>query len=300
MSRNQRAILLAIVLSTSAMVTLAQDLSSLLKNPVGCKKGGESDNASNEVYSPYAMNKAPRSLKEFHCLASPGEIHEAGQTDDLWLIDVRSAEAYQEQSIPGSLNLPGYLVKQKNQFKSGHIVLFNDGFRHAELEALCHQLEARGFQQVSVLKGGVEAWYQAGYPLTGRSVSRSEISASDYMSTLDERAWIIIGLDPSAQVLVDRTGAKEVIPYGDDINLLRYRIGEKMHPIESGKETSFLVVSGTGAGYQEARKNLTDRGLREIYYLSDGVAGLRRYLMSNQAQLQRVRQGFKKSDSCSG
>ncbi|MET0028821.1 MAG: rhodanese-like domain-containing protein [Candidatus Thiodiazotropha sp.] len=287
-------------LTTFASVISAQDFSTLLNNPTGCDQGDEPGMVKNEVYSPYGINKTDRKVEEFRCLTSPEEVYEARQQGDLWLIDIRSPEEYQEQTIPGAVNVPSFLIKQKIQFKSGHTVLFNDGLRHAELEVLCRQLEERGFHQVSVLKGGVEAWYQAGFPLSGRPLSPSELSASDYMSSLNERAWIIIGLDPSAQVLVDRTGAKEVIEYGHDIKSLLYRIGQRTHSIEPGKETSFLVVSGTGSGYQEARKSLTGRGLREVYYLSDGVEGLRRYLLSNQAQLQRVRQGFKKPDSCSG
>ncbi|MGD9169083.1 MAG: rhodanese-like domain-containing protein [Candidatus Thiodiazotropha sp.] len=279
----------------------SQDFSHVLNNNGNdCQTGGDQVGEVDDIYSPLTAEKGIRPAIDFHCLVSPEDVYVAWKSGALWLIDVRSPQDYQNQTIPTSLNVPGYLVKHKTQFKSGHTVLFNSGFRHRDIERLCHQLENSGFTRVSVLQGGVAAWSQAGYPVTGKSISASELKPSDYMSTLNERSWIIIGLDSSAQVLVDRTGASEVIGYDQDIDLLTHQIGQRVQSSESDKFFSFLVVSKTGNGYQRIKKALKGRGLIGIHYLAGGVEALRRYWMTNQAQMQRARQGFKKKDSCSG
>jgi rhodanese-related sulfurtransferase len=294
-----RIILLLAIAVVVPKAILGKEISQPPPKVTGCGKG---DDASTPLESklPPVVASSDRHPMEFRCLSPVEEIYPEWKKGDVWLVDVRSAREYQKQTIPDALNMPGSLVKHKHQLKQRHTVLFNAGYRLSELEVLCHQLKANGFERVSVLQGGIEAWQQAGYPLKGETQAWSELTPSAYMSALNERTWTLISLDRLEGLMLDLAGANSVIEYHHDFNALTSQIGEKLSVAKPGELSSFLVVSRTGEGYSEIRKGLSDRGLREIYYLSGGIDGLRRYLINNRAQLTRKRKGFKEPVGCSG
>jgi rhodanese-related sulfurtransferase len=82
-------------------------------------------------------------------------------------VDVRSAEAFKNGHIQGSVNIPFYAVKTKGFLKNRMVVLVDAGFGVPSTEALCRSLREGGFSSVSVLRSGIRGWVASGGKLGG-------------------------------------------------------------------------------------------------------------------------------------
>jgi len=90
---------------------------------------------------------------------------------DAKVIDIRSANAYQDGHILGSLNIPMAQLNQKLKSLEKYqdkpmIITCNVGQEAAKAATL---LKAQGFTQIFLLQGGLQAWRTAGLPLTKKS-----------------------------------------------------------------------------------------------------------------------------------
>ena len=76
------------------------------------------------------------------------------------LIDVRESGEYNSSHIPGSSSVPRrqieFVLSSLVPFKGAHVVVCDDDGRRAGLAA--QTLENMGYQQVSVLEGGINRW----------------------------------------------------------------------------------------------------------------------------------------------
>jgi rhodanese-related sulfurtransferase len=83
---------------------------------------------------------------------------------NIYLIDVRTAEEYDERHIPGSRWFPGGQAVQRSDdvvaVRAGHIVFICDGIVRAGMTAVWYR--QMGFPHVYVLDGGLQAWLGAG------------------------------------------------------------------------------------------------------------------------------------------
>jgi rhodanese-related sulfurtransferase len=93
--------------------------------------------------------------------AAARERLEAGT---LLAIDLRGPPDYAGGRIPRSVSLPGRAIESRwNKVPTGRTLLFidDDGSR---VEAICALARAQG-RDVAALRGGFEAWFEAGYPV---------------------------------------------------------------------------------------------------------------------------------------
>jgi hydroxyacylglutathione hydrolase len=84
---------------------------------------------------------------------------------DFTLLDVRSEEGWREGHIPGSMNIySGYLEDRMGEIPRGRptAVVCNVGNRATHAASM---LKREGYEDVSVILGGMIAWNTAGYPL---------------------------------------------------------------------------------------------------------------------------------------
>ncbi len=98
---------------------------------------------------------------------APGEIKDAMQQGSL-LIDTRSAEAFAEATIPGAvyIGLDGQFAGWVGTLvpKGEPLLFLCDEGREEEAAIRCARI---GYDSVAgYLKGGIEAWKQAGFPIT--------------------------------------------------------------------------------------------------------------------------------------
>lgn len=83
------------------------------------------------------------------------------------VIDVRSASRYRRSHIPGSHHMPSGLLLS-GEFPDHDLVLIADNDQIAE--SLTDALHGSGFhRRIQHLRGGIEAWSEAGYSLQVKS-----------------------------------------------------------------------------------------------------------------------------------
>ena len=87
----------------------------------------------------------------------------------LWLVDVRSGHAFEKGHIEGAMNIPSMSLKVKTLPAKRFVVLVDDSLGgRLSLEA-AHILVEKGLKKVYVMKGGINAWAMAGYPVYGEA-----------------------------------------------------------------------------------------------------------------------------------
>ncbi|MGH7863942.1 MAG: rhodanese-like domain-containing protein [Candidatus Binataceae bacterium] len=88
--------------------------------------------------------------------------------DDILILDVREAEEIAHARFPGAVHLPmGELPSRISQLDSDReiVVVCHHGIRSAQVAAY---LASMGFERVSNLSGGIEAWSASADPSTPR------------------------------------------------------------------------------------------------------------------------------------
>jgi rhodanese-related sulfurtransferase len=92
-------------------------------------------------------------------------VRERLEAGTLLVIDLRGPPDYAGGRIPGSVSLPGRAIESRwKKVPTGRTLLFvdDDGSR---IEAICALARAQGLADVAALRGGFEAWFEAGYPV---------------------------------------------------------------------------------------------------------------------------------------
>ena len=99
----------------------------------------------------------------------PPDVYQASITDsDVQLVDVRTAEEYAEQHLPGAVNIDVYgddfsgLCSTRLDKGRPVAVYCRSGKRSANAAM---QLRKAGFRSVLNLDGGIQAWLAAGKPV---------------------------------------------------------------------------------------------------------------------------------------
>ncbi|MGD8913998.1 MAG: rhodanese-like domain-containing protein [Candidatus Thiodiazotropha sp.] len=244
-----------------------------------------------------------RIITKFNCLVSAIGIYEQWSKDEVLLVDVRRSSEYERYRIPGSLNLAPFVIKSKAFLKDKKIVLVNEGRSLTQLDKLCNQLKSQGLQSVGVMAGGLYSWFQSGYPITGDNLAISklnQITPAELISALGERDWRFIDIDNSLPALADLLHASEVIEYQTNTTTFISSINKAVRGFEGDHMSGFIVVSEKGDNYKAIERlfRVTDAG--NVFYLSGGIAGLKRYLSTHTRQTSRLARGFKEPHRCGG
>ena len=99
---------------------------------------------------------------------SPDSFEESIKDADIQLVDVRTAEEYAEQHIPGAVNIDVYADDFVNQCldrldKERPVAVYcRTGRRSA---SAAEQLRKAGFKKVLNLEGGIVGWIESGKPV---------------------------------------------------------------------------------------------------------------------------------------
>ena len=84
-------------------------------------------------------------------------------------VDAREPEYYQEGHIKGSWNIPFFLELvfklDSLQGKDAPMVIYCSGEECGSSEDLAYELQAEGFSNILVFKGGWTAWNTSGHPI---------------------------------------------------------------------------------------------------------------------------------------
>ncbi|NPA30985.1 MAG: rhodanese-like domain-containing protein [Chloroflexi bacterium] len=102
---------------------------------------------------------------------SPAEAYQLIQQHrddpDFVILDIRTPQEFVAGHIQGARNVDFYAPDFKQQLSQlpkdkTYLVYCNSGNRSGQAMPMFREL---GFREVYELKGGIQAWYQAGYPL---------------------------------------------------------------------------------------------------------------------------------------
>ena len=84
-------------------------------------------------------------------------------------VDAREPEYYQEGHIKGAWNIPFFMELvfklDSLQGKDAPMVIYCSGEECGSSEDLAYELQAEGFSNLLVFKGGWTAWNTSGYPI---------------------------------------------------------------------------------------------------------------------------------------
>lgn len=184
-------------------------------------------------------------------------LYKIRQNQKVSLVDVCSREDFERLHIPGSVNIVLHAVKTKNYLKLTPVVLVNEGFRYAELENERRRLLERGFQ-VSVLDGGLSAWYRKGGKLVG------DLFALDAMKSVSPRVFfrekgykntLAVDISPTRSEASSR-----LVPYAQHINALGDKddlaeeIKTLLHKNKTGPFRSIIIFNENGRQLQTLRR----------------------------------------------
>lgn len=89
-----------------------------------------------------------------------------GAKTGTWL-DPRTARAYATAHIPGAMHLPFQDVTSEYRRLKVYdvVVVYGDGYDDVKAQAMSKRLMELGVAEVHVLRGGLQAWREAGMPL---------------------------------------------------------------------------------------------------------------------------------------
>ena len=90
----------------------------------------------------------------------------AGASTGAW-VDPRSERAYREGHIPGAINLPFQYVTDQHQRLEGYdiLIVYGNSYKDPIAEAMSKRLMELKFKDVRTLRGGLQAWTEAGLEL---------------------------------------------------------------------------------------------------------------------------------------
>jgi len=128
-------------------------------------------------------------------LMTPAQVDEAHRAETLTIVDVRSAEKFDQAHIGRAVNLDAFAIKARPHWRDARLVLVDEGFAPERLLEQAMNLRARGFTDVRVLDGGLASWIRAGLPVEGASSAAlgvATISPADYARASATGRWKVI------------------------------------------------------------------------------------------------------------
>lgn len=212
---------------------------------------------------------------------SISELHgllDRRQEETLYLVDVRTAQEYQEGHIPGFLWFPGGQAVQRTDeivaVRNGTIVLACDA--RARATATASWYRQMGFPRVYALDGGVTAWEARGLPLeegwptqapAGFEEARATaaiIPPDGLKAALDSPGTpVVIDLETSRDFGEGHVPGAHWIPRG----WLEFRIGERA----PARETPIVLTCRDGLNSTLASATLREMGYTRVWVLGGGT-----------------------------
>jgi len=217
--------------------------------------------------------------------------------EDITLIDVRDHSVFEKCHIEGSLNVPLYAVRTKKFLKSTILVLINEGFRYTKMAEQCKRLREAGFM-VWMLEGGLNAWREAGASFVADDLSVSDlnkVSAQDLFAEKNSAGWVAIDGRKSKQAedVVPLLGIVPVVSL-DNRGEITPSIAEFVKIRGEKRVTIFVLFNDDGRCFDSLEKAVRNTGIRNLFFLRDGLAGYRAFLASQEA-LSTKHDGSKKT-----
>lgn len=212
------------------------------------------------------------------------------------VIDIRSKEEFKNVSIPGAINIPLYFVKSKAFLKSRLLVLVDGGYPGRQTPETCKALRHEGFR-VSILSGGLLAWYRQGGPVKGDLLALNRyknISPLRFYQEINRENQTIIDVSekrhaesmqlmPNAKHIPVQVSSQTAVSQVEK-SILKQNINP-LFPV--------VIFNQTGEQYEAIESIIKKAGLKNIYFLKGGLKGYEKFLqhlaLSRQPRESRIK-----------
>ncbi len=247
----------------------------------------DSDSDSEQI--PLNLNIPPelitKKLKKFDpkfAISAESVLRKIKNKEEIVLIDVRNGEEFEKFRVPGSINIPLFAIKTKVFLKSKPLILVNEGYNYARLEQECKQLRESGFTELWVLNGGLNVWKQKGGPLAGDIFIQKKLNKIPPQIFFEEKNnenCLVIDVsrtkNSEAQYLIPQT---VVIPLVDNNEEFVSKIRKATDELKGNSFSSILIFNQKGKQYEKVEKLIQKTGLKNVFYLKDGLNGYKIFL----------------------
>ncbi len=101
----------------------------------------------------------------------PAEATQLYNKQNAVFIDIRADNEYRKEHLPGAIHLPGSALDDQhiaklNRYKDRPVIVYcNTGLQSGRVAG---RLRKAGFQHTLQLRGGLQAWQAAGFPLQSK------------------------------------------------------------------------------------------------------------------------------------
>ncbi len=194
-------------------------------------------------------------------------LMELNKNPGLTLVDVRLPPDFAKGHIQGARNIPEAAVLSAALSKSGTLVVYcgeaSCPLSHSAAEALISQ----GYQNVSVLNGGIAAWIQQGYPIqntvTGAdSLPVKQTTPSQAAILMQTGRILIVDVRPPGEFAAGH------LPGAQNIPLENFKSGFSSLP----QSREILLYDRLSTRSESAARQLQAAGFN-VSELLGGVAG---------------------------
>ena len=216
-------------------------------------------------------------------LISPDSVlRKLKEKRELVLVDVRNAQDFNSCRIRGSINIPAFALREKKFLRLKSLVLVNEGFSFSKLEQTCQRLKDSGFQQVSILIGGLNQWREKGFTIEGdvfAQKSLNKITPREFFAERNYENLILVDvsgvMSPEASSLM--AGAFS-IPYRKQVKNFVGRLKKALQPYENDPLVSVLIFNKNGRYPESMELFIRKAGIKNVFYLQAGLEGYRTFL----------------------
>jgi len=233
-----------------------------------------------------AMPAAPVRSSHSQCLINWAEVQNAGRA----VVDIRSAAAYAQLSVAGSLNIPASSLKNREFLKPQSLLLIDDGKSISTLQGLCDDLTDAGFKDVRALQGGLRTLHAMGQPVIGspRQIEQlGMMTAKEFHAVVGRPGWQVVGVGrgivqakelfiPVAKII-----AEPVTPAA-----LTHALTESF---QKNSATTLIVIGVTDALRIDSQNQLSAEHRAQVVFLADSLDGYAAFL--NQQNLMLAQAG---------
>lgn len=226
-----------------------------------------------------------------HCKKSDEEIKRIFQSKKVTVVDVQEPRNFSQAHIEDSINIPEYSIKAKSFLKMRPVAVVGEGFNDYRNFETCLDLLSHGFQEVTVLEGGVRRWLHLLKPQTadGSQHAVPYISPRDVFVSMKTKDWMIVTVDRiKKQQLLNLFPDRKVV--GIDTFLKGYMDFES-----KGK---FLFVSNDGEGYSKYKELLRDWGVTGSFWLEGGFQGFSLFSRNRNIMLTKMQRVNVRKSGC--
>jgi rhodanese-related sulfurtransferase len=216
------------------------------------------------------------------------------------LIDIRHESYFKKLHIPSSINIPLFALKTKSFLKKQNIILINQGYGYQNMLATFRILDHNGFQSVKILKGGLNAWYQADRPIVGDIFQLRELNLIPPDALYADQMFqhiLIVEIYKNNQIGIDQYFPK-LIPVQlkttsaalDTIN--NHIINDKKTPLY------VVIIFGKDVKKKHLKTELYKKIMAPVFFIKGGLGAYKTFI-ETQFRLTRKKNQVIKKRNCS-